>query len=236
MQGVVPGSLSDVVTGRAAVQDEGSQLVALALACAPLEGADANWLDLCAGPGGKAGLMAGLVAERGGTLDAVEPQEHRADLVRKTLRGVPGRHRVHVADGTEFEGSFDRVLADVPCTGLGVLRRRPESRWRREPVDVSSLAPLQRAILRNAIECTRPGGVIAYSTCSPHIAETELVVSDVLDDGKVDVIDARAVALSIPGLLNREAFDGVTDPGPYLRLWPHRHDTDGMFLALLRRR
>ena len=236
MQGVVPGSLSDVVTGRAAVQDEGSQIVALALAFAPLEGEDANWLDLCAGPGGKAGLMAGLVAERGGILDAVEPQEHRADLVRKTLRGVPGRHRVHVADGTEFEGSFDRVLADVPCTGLGVLRRRPESRWRREPVDVSSLAPLQRAILRNAIECTRPGGVIAYSTCSPHIAETELVISDVVADGKVDVLDARAITLAIPGFLNRDDFDEITDPGPYLRLWPHRHDTDGMFLALLRRR
>jgi 16S rRNA (cytosine967-C5)-methyltransferase len=236
MQGVVPGSLSDVVSGRAAVQDEGSQLVALALAAAPIEGEDHSWLDLCAGPGGKAGLLAGLVAQRGGVLDAVEPQEHRADLVRKTLRGVPGRHRVHVADGTEFEGCFDRVLADVPCTGLGVLRRRPESRWRREPVDVAALAPLQRAILRNAIACTRPGGVIAYSTCSPHIAETELVISDVLADETVDLLDARAISLAIPGLRNVEAFEAVTDPGPYLRLWPHRHDTDGMFLALLRRR
>lgn len=235
MQGVVPGALAEVATGRAAVQDEGSQLVALALASAPLEGADDRWLDLCAGPGGKAGLLAALVAARGGVLDAVEPQSHRADLVRKTLRGVPGRHRVHVADGTEFEGSFDRVLADVPCTGLGVLRRRPESRWRREPADIAALAPLQRALLRNAIECTRPGGVIAYSTCSPHIAETELVVADVLADGKAELLDARAIALAIPGLRNAEEFEAVTDAGPYLRLWPHRHDTDGMFLALLRR-
>lgn len=236
MQGVVPGSLQAVVEGRAAVQDEGSQLVALALAAAPIEGADSHWLDLCAGPGGKAGLLAALVAERGGMLDAVEPQAHRADLVRKTLRGVPGRHRVHIADGTQFEGSFDRVLADVPCTGLGVLRRRPESRWRREPADVAALAPLQRALLRNAIECTRPGGVVAYSTCSPHIAETDLVVADVLADGKAELLDARDIAMSIPGLRNPEEFDALTDAGPYLRLWPHRHDTDGMFLALLRRR
>lgn len=236
MQGVVPGALAEVATGRAAVQDEGSQLVALALASAPLDGDDAHWLDLCAGPGGKAGLLAALVAERGGSLDAVEPQAHRADLVRKTLRGVPGRHRVHVADGTEFDGTFDRVLADVPCTGLGVLRRRPESRWRREPADIASLAPLQRALLRNAIACTRPGGVIAYSTCSPHIAETELVIADALAEGNIEVLDARAIALAIPGLRNVEAFDEATDAGPYLRLWPHRHDTDGMFLALLRRR
>ena len=236
MHGVVPGALAEVATGRAAVQDEGSQLVALTLAAAELEGEDKHWLDLCAGPGGKAGLLAALVAERGGSLDAVEPQAHRADLVRKTLRGVPGRHRVHVADGTEFDGTFDRVLADVPCTGLGVVRRRPESRWRREPADIASLAPLQRALLRNAIACTRPGGVIAYSTCSPHIAETELVIADVLADGTADVLDARAIAMSIPGLRNPEAFDAATGPGPYLRLWPHRHDTDGMFLALLRRR
>ena len=235
MHGVVPGALADVATGRAAVQDEGSQLVALTLAAAPLEGTDERWLDLCAGPGGKAGLMAALVAQRGGALDAVEPQAHRADLVRKTLRGVPGRHRVHVADGTEFEGSFDRVLADVPCTGLGVLRRRPESRWRREPADIAALAPLQRALLRNAIECARSGGVVAYSTCSPHIAETELVIADVLADGKAELLDARAIALTIPGLRSVEDFEGATDPGPYLRLWPHRHDTDGMFLALLRR-
>lgn len=236
LQGVVPAAIPYVADGRAAVQDEGSQLVALALASTPIEGNDERWLDLCAGPGGKAALLAAIVAQRGGSLDAVELQEHRADLVRKTLRGVPGRHRVHVADGSAFEGTFDRVIADVPCTGLGVLRRRPESRWRREPADVGALAPLQRAILRNAIACTRPGGVIAYSTCSPHIAETELVVADAVADGQVELLDARAIALAIPGLRDPEAFDAATDPGPYLRLWPHRHDTDGMFLALLRRR
>ncbi len=236
MQAGAPGSVRAVMESRAAVQDEGSQLVALALAAATIDGSDGQWLDLCAGPGGKAALLAALVAQQGGSLTAVELQEHRAELVSKTLRGVPGRHRVVVEDGTSFSGSFDRVLADVPCTGLGVLRRRPESRWRREPADVAALAPLQRALLRNAIACTRPGGLIGYSTCSPHLAETDFVIDDILSEGMVDVVDAREAALAIPGLLHAEQFDAITDAGPYLRLWPQRHDTDGMFLAILRRR
>jgi len=143
---------------------------------------------------------------------------------------------VRVADGRTVTGSFDRVLVDAPCTGLGVLRRRPESRWRREPGHIGELTPLQKELLLTAIACTRPGGVIAYVTCSPHLAETELVVDAVLKAGHVDRLDAREVALTIPGLRNRDEFGACTEPGPYLRLWPHRHDTDGMFLALLRRR
>jgi 16S rRNA (cytosine967-C5)-methyltransferase len=236
ISGIAPGDVPAVVDGRAAVQDEGSQLVALALAHAPIEGSDSQWLDLCAGPGGKAGLLAALAHARGGSLTAVELQPHRADLVRKTLRGVPGAHDVRVADGRTVTGSFDRVLVDAPCTGLGVLRRRPESRWRREPGHIGELTPLQKELLLTAIACTRPGGVIAYVTCSPHLAETELVVDAVLKAGHVDRLDAREVALTIPGLRNRDEFGACTEPGPYLRLWPHRHDTDGMFLALLRRR
>ena len=237
--GVAPSMVDAVHSGRAAVQDEGSQLVALTLAAAGVEGRDAHWLDLCAGPGGKAGLLAAIAAERGADLTAVELQEHRARLVSQTLRGVPGAHRVVVADGRTFndrEGTFDRVIVDAPCTGLGVLRRRPEARWRREPADVAALASLQRELLANAIAQTRSGGVIAYSTCSPHLAETEFVIDDALRAGDVELIDARATALAIPGLRNVEDFAAATDAGPYLRLWPHRHDTDGMFLALLRRR
>lgn len=236
ISGVAPASIDAVAQTRAAVQDEGSQLIALALASAPIDGDDRRWLDLCAGPGGKAALLAALVNAHGGSLTAVEVQPHRADLIRKTLRGVPGKHDVIVADGRTVTGTHDRVLVDAPCTGLGVLRRRPESRWRREPGQIAELTPLQRELLRNAIACTRPGGVIAYATCSPHLAETELVVDAVVADGTVDVIDARAVACAIPGLRNPAEFDRLTDAGPYLRLWPHRHDTDGMFLAILRRR
>lgn len=234
--GIAPGAIPAIAETRAAVQDEGSQLIALALASAPIDGIDAQWLDLCAGPGGKAGLLAALAHGRGGRLTAVEVQPHRADLVRKTLRGVPGRHEVLVADGRTVEGEYDRVLVDAPCTGLGVLRRRPESRWRREPSHVAELTPLQRQLLSQAIQCTRSGGVIAYATCSPHLAETELVVDAVVRAGDVELLDARDIALGIPGLRNPEEFARITDGGPYLRLWPHRHDTDGMFLALLRRR
>jgi len=225
--GGAPRSLAQVRDGRAGVQDEGSQLVALALAGAPIDGLDARWLDLAAGPGGKAALLAGLAAERGGFLVAGERQPHRAALVARSLS--EGAAAV-VADGTAGPwrpGSFDRVLADVPCTGLGALRRRPEARWRRQPSDIASLAPLQRSLLVAAIEAVRPGGLVAYVTCSPHLAETRVVVGDVLkgrDD--VEVLDARPYLPGVPDL----------GPGPYVQLWPHLHGTDAMFLALLRRR
>lgn len=226
----VPEQLAVVRDGRAGVQDEGSQLVALALARAGVDGADGRWLDLCAGPGGKAALLAGLAAERDAALLAVERVPHRATLVEHALAGAPGRHEVRVADATDPDwdpASFDRVLADVPCTGLGALRRRPESRWRRDVSDVAALGPLQRSLLSVALDSARSGGVVAYVTCSPHVAETDLVVEDVLrrrDD--VTLEDATALLPEVEGL----------DPGPYVRLWPHRHGTDGMFLALLRRR
>lgn len=225
-----PGDIAAVRDGRAGVQDEGSQLVALALARADVRGPDERWADLCAGPGGKAALLAGLAAADGAGLLAVERQPHRADLVRAALRGSAARHEVVVGDAVEVaaaRGPFDRVLVDVPCTGLGVLRRRPESRWRRSPEDVAALAPLQRGLLSAALDATRPGGVVAYTTCSPHLAETDLVVDDVLR-GRDDVVRDDATAL-LP-----EVAD--LGPGPDVRLWPHRHDTDGMYLALLRRR
>ncbi len=178
-----PGAIAAVVEGRAGVQDEGSQLVALALAAAPLDGPDRRWLDLCAGPGGKAALLAALAAERGAGVLANELQPHRAGLVRRTLAGAAGVTGVVVADGTSPpwpSGSFDRVLVDAPCTGLGALRRRPEARWRRQPSDLDALVPLQRALLAAALDSVRPGGVVLYATCSPVLAETAEVVSAVL--------------------------------------------------------
>ena len=187
-----PGALPAVAEGRAGVQDEGSQLVALALAAAPIEGPDARWLDLCAGPGGKAALLAALAAERGPRVVANVVQPHRADLVRRALgldsarpaspaspTRVAGVEEVTVADGTAAPwdpGSFDRVLVDAPCTGLGALRRRPEARWRRQPEDLDALLPLQRALLTSALDLVRPGGVVLYATCSPVLAETRDVV------------------------------------------------------------
>jgi 16S rRNA (cytosine967-C5)-methyltransferase len=224
-----PGRIEAVATGRAGVQDEGSQLVAIALASAKVDGDDSQWLDLCAGPGGKSALLAALVQERDGQLIAVEPLKHRAELVRANLRAIPGNHKVLVGDGTKPTwpaGSFDRVLADVPCSGLGALRRRPEARWRRTPEDVVELRPLQEALLDSAITSVRPGGVVAYVTCSPHLDETRAVVDAVLgrrDDASLE--DARSL------------FPGVPDlgDGPDVQLWPHVHGTDAMYLALVRR-
>jgi 16S rRNA (cytosine967-C5)-methyltransferase len=224
-----PADLPAIRERRAGVQDEGSQLVALALAAVPLNGPDGRWLDMCAGPGGKAALLAGLATQRGARLLAVEQQPHRARLVEKALRDDPGGHRVLVADSTEpiaGERSFDRVLLDAPCTGLGALRRRPEARWRRQPGEVAGLRSRQVRLLRAAIEAVRPGGVVAYATCSPHLAETSTVVSDVLRNrADVERVDARPYLSGVPDL----------GAGPDVQLWPHRHGTDAMYLSLLRR-
>lgn len=225
-----PARIPAVVDRRAAVQDEGSQLVALALANAPVDGAagpDARWLDLAAGPGGKAGLLGALAAQRGARLDAVEKSPHRADLVRATTAGLPVT--VHTADGRHPElpeGSFDRVLLDAPCTGLGALRRRPEARWRRTEADVAPLVTLQRELLAAAARLVRPGGVVGYVTCSPHLSETAGVIAR--RDPSLVPIDARPLFPGVPALAG-------LDSGPTVQLWPHRHGTDGMFLALFRR-
>lgn len=231
-----PGRLPAMAEGRAGVQDEGSQLVALALARAETEGGDKGaWLDLCAGPGGKSALLAGLAVQHGEQFLAAEIAAHRARLVAGALRGYASedgtsRPQVVVADGTRpawRTGGFARVLADVPCTGLGALRRRPESRWRRTERDVEELRPLQCALLSSALDSTRPGGVVGYVTCSPHRQETVGVVDEVLSArSDVEILDAPAL---VP-----EVTDAAL--GRYLQLWPHRHGTDAMFAALLRRR
>jgi 16S rRNA (cytosine967-C5)-methyltransferase len=257
-----PAQVPAVAGGRASVQDEASQLAALALARAQAAGGGPDtpggrWLDLCAGPGGKARLLAGLAAGRGARLLAADVRLHRAQLLRAQLLRAGaggadpgGAHAggadpggaeadgaasaaVVTADGTAPAwppGTFDRVLADVPCSGLGALRRRPEARWRRSPEGVAALGPLQRALLAAALDSAAPGGVVAYVTCSPHLAETRDVVTDVLagrDD--VEVLDAPAILPEVPGLRCPPPH------GAFAQFWPHRHGTDAIFLALLRR-
>lgn len=215
-----PGMIPAVRDGRLGIQDEGSQLAALALADAPLSGSDSSWLDMCAGPGGKAALLGALAGERGAHLYACEVQSHRVDLLYQSLQAVtrtyPDTVSVFHGDARDLPAnlseSADRVLLDAPCTGLGSLRRRPESRWRRQVRDVPELSALQRQLLQSAIECVRPGGLIAYVTCSPHIAETHLVVDRALKGGAVEEVCERR------------------------QLWPHVDSTDAMFIALLRRR
>lgn len=239
-----PGRVAAVRDGRAGVQDEGSQHLALALAAVDVpQGLPERWLDLCAGPGGKAGVLGALAVQAGADLTAVEVSPHRADLVRSTLAVLAARAQdagrsveVRTADGREVgaqePGAYARVLVDAPCTGLGALRRRPESRWRRQPSDLATLGPLQRALLASALDAVAPGGVVAYATCSPHVAETRFVVADVVKRrADVEVLDARPYLTDAAGSPLPELGEG-----PHVQLWPHVHGTDAMFLALLRRR
>jgi 16S rRNA (cytosine967-C5)-methyltransferase len=246
-----------VASGVAAVQDEASQLAAILLARAetitrqPLAGHPhpPAWLDMCAGPGGKARMLAGLAGLAGARLVAAEVHPHRAGLVALTLNATEAprttgaragiragaatsQPAVIVADGCRpswRDGSFDRVLVDVPCTGLGALRRRPEARWRKSPADIPGLGKLQRALLRSALAAVRPGGVVGYVTCSPLPAETSDIIRDVVGkSGDLEILDAPALLPDVPGL------GSAADPR-FAQFWPHRHGTDAIFVALLRR-
>ncbi|MEW1980194.1 transcription antitermination factor NusB [Citricoccus sp. NPDC079358] len=247
------GRLPGVKEGTIRVQDVGSQLTARALAVVPVgNGAPERWLDLCAGPGGKAALLAALAREQGATLLANEPAEHRARLVENALAAVPGGSgdtwSIRCGDGrdlgTEQPEAFDRILVDAPCTGLGALRRRPESRWRRQPSDLGPLTELQRQLLDSAVGALKAGGVLGYVTCSPHPAETVFQVQDVLKRHPgLELLDTTGYLTEVaPALTDagsapaeRPADSGAHATGNTSQLWPHLHATDAMFMALFRK-
>jgi 16S rRNA (cytosine967-C5)-methyltransferase len=225
--------------GRVRVQDEGSQLAALALTRArPIEPGE-RWLDLCAGPGGKTAVLAAEALANGATLVANELAPSRAELVRRSIAGVPLEVHVHVGDGRELDPAalgapdgFDRILLDAPCTGLGALRRRPEARWRKAPSDVADLTALQGELIDAAVRALRPGGLLAYVTCSPHTAETHGSLAAALKrwGDELEPVDTRASLEALSRHPLELAGDGRT-----AQLWPHRHGTDAMFIALVRR-
>ncbi len=231
-----PARVPGVAAGRLRVQDEGSQLAALALTRSSAVRPGERWLDMCAGPGGKAALLAAEAAQGGASLVANELVPARAGLVRKALATVGGDVTVVEGDGRRFgkpgDAPFDRILLDAPCTGLGALRRRPEARWRKQPGDVPELAALQAELLDAAVRALAPGGTLAYVTCSPHLAETR---------GQVDALMARhgdvLEQLDTAGVVRAVAArDPRVADGPTVQLWPHRIGTDAMFVALFRRR
>jgi 16S rRNA (cytosine967-C5)-methyltransferase len=234
LEGGDPLGIEAVKQGRARVQDEGSQLAALALSRAKPIVPGERWLDLCAGPGGKAALLAAEALRGHATLIANELVPARAQLVRNALE-VFGADAPEVweRDGTtigdELPNSFDRILLDAPCTGLGALRRRPEARWRKTPRDVADLAGLQSGLIDSAIRALKPGGVLAYVTCSPHLAETRAVVETAVKKhgASIERLDTASVLAGV----TRSPLE--TGPGTHVQLWPHAHGTDAMFIQLI---
>jgi 16S rRNA (cytosine967-C5)-methyltransferase len=221
----IPNTLEPVRRRRSGVQDEGSQLVAEIFSSVAAN--SQRWLDLCAGPGGKAALLSSIAQEAGKDFTANEPSQPRAELVRQ----VVGSSRVWVGDGRDIASHgelFDAVLADVPCTGLGALRRRPEVRWRRTVSDLRALTALQRELSDSAISVVADGGLFAYATCSPHFAETSVAVVDILKaHPELDQIDlTEFLPQSINGAMR----------GKSLSLWTHRHQCDSMFMAVFRKK
>jgi len=224
----LPNEYPAIKDKRAGIQDVGSQLVTEIFYATRTLGSSQHWLDLCAGPGGKAALLYNLLLTDGSNSDflANEPAAHRAELV---ARLIPRDHIVEL-DGREnksFGRKFDRILIDAPCTGLGALRRRPEARWRKTLADLKELVPLQRALIDSAYEMLEPGGVIGYATCSPHLAETTAQVLDAQHRHKdLEVLDISSTS--------PRGATGVKSDGT-LQLWTHLNQSDAMFLALLRK-
>jgi len=218
-----PGALDLIKARKIGVQDEGSQLVAEVFAKA----ADgASWLDLCAGPGGKAALLSSIAKQRDIRFTANEISSARAELVSQVVHGA----RVLVSDGRTIGTSsekFDAILIDAPCTGLGALRRRPEVRWRRTLQDLRALTQLQRELVDSAIDALKPGGVLGYATCSPHLAETSIQIADI--KRKHSNLSQIDVDQYLPHNLHEATRDGA------MSLWTHKHGTDAMYLALFRK-
>lgn len=218
-----PGALDLIKARKIGVQDEGSQLVASVFASAS---SGTGWLDMCAGPGGKAALLSNIARQRDITFTANEVSAVRADLVRQVVNG----DRVLVGDGRQIgdlEEKFDAILIDAPCTGLGALRRRPEVRWRRNLQDLRELTQLQRELIESGIKALKVGGVLGYATCSPHLAETTIQVSDL--KRKHHNMEQMDVSSYLPDNLENSVRDQA------MALWTHRTGTDAMFLALFKK-
>ena len=213
-----PGDIDAIRERRAGVQDLGSQIVVERFLQTYQPGL--RWLDLCAGPGGKAAYLSSYINLHEGEFVANEVSSERARLVAQVVE----KSEIINHDGRNLPneiGSFDRILIDAPCTGIGALRRRPEVRWRRTLQDLKNLTLLQSELLDSAARHLNSGGLLAYVTCSSHQAETKFQIRSFLkrnmEFSRVPIEDSRADA------------DGD------LQLWPHRDNCDAMFLSILQK-
>jgi 16S rRNA (cytosine967-C5)-methyltransferase len=231
---VPPSRVPQLQNGYVRVQDQGSQLAVLALLAAEVKVEDSRWLDLCAGPGGKAALMLAVAKQRFVAFEANEVSAHRAKLVQQALDPISDV-KVTIGDGRNVaqEGArFSRILLDAPCTGLGALRRRPESRWRKRATDIPELSKLQRDLFKASWDALLPGGVLGYVTCSPHLSETTALVSwaESAYGGDIELLPANVILNEINQTLGLDVSFRTA------QLWPHIHGTDAMFIALFRKK
>ena len=231
---VPPSRVPQIGSGHVRVQDQGSQLAVLALLAAEVKIEDSRWLDLCAGPGGKAALMLAVAKQRNIDFEANEVSTHRAKLVQQALDPI-SQFKVSIGDGRKIaEGGarFSRLLLDAPCTGLGALRRRPESRWRKKATDIPELAKLQKDLFKASWDALLPEGVLGYVTCSPHLSETTALVSWAESQYRdnLELLPANEILNELnPNLALDVTFKTA-------QLWPHIHGTDAMFIALFRKK
>lgn len=221
--------------GRIEVQDEGSQLLAQLLDARRGE----MVADFCAGAGGKT-LAIGATMRSTGTLYAFDVSAHRLEALKPRLArsGLSNVHPVAIAHERDerikrLAGKMDRVLVDAPCSGLGTLRRNPDLKWRQSPADVAELAIKQQAILASSARLVKPGGRLVYATCSLLAEENEAVARafGAAQPGFAPLPVAELLA----GLKVARAAALCSDDGRFLRLWPHRHGTDGFFAAAWQR-
>ncbi|MDY5834932.1 MAG: transcription antitermination factor NusB [Corynebacterium glucuronolyticum] len=225
LEGGNPAHIEPVREKLAFIQDEGSQLIGTALVRVEVADDGGRWLDLCAGPGGKATMIGSLAAIDEATVTAVEVAPHRGELIRKATEGLPVD--VVVGDGRTVEvgGDFDRVLVDAPCSGLGSLRRRQESRWTKNEADIEGLTQLQYELLESGISRCKTGGVVVYSTCSPDLRETREIVDKAVENLPVEELDAHPLV---------SPMDNVGEEKS-VQMWTYRHGTDSLFFAVLRK-
>ena len=225
------------VQGEVEVQDEGSQLLALLLDAKRGE----MVVDFCAGAGGKT-LAIGAAMRNSGRLYAFDTSGHRLDALKPRLArsGLSNVHPVAIAHERDdrvkrLAGKIDRVLVDAPCSGLGTLRRNPDLKWRQTPQTVAAQAGQQQAILTSAARLLKPGGRLVYATCSLLQAENE-AVADAFSNAHPG-FESQPVAglLASFDVCNSDALC-TTNGGQFLRLWPHRHSTDGFFAAVWRKK
>lgn len=224
-----PELFPEIQSAFGGVQDQGSFLVTQALFLASCQnGVTRNqrqlWLDLCAGPGGKAALLSRWAKQSSAEFLALEISEHRASLMTRMTE------QVVIADSTKAplrRASATVVLLDAPCSGLGALRRRPDARHRKKVDEIGELVALQQQLLLSATDLLAEGGILAYVTCSPIRDETTVNTRWILDSRRdLELLDAREYMPK--GMKLEENFD--------IQLWPGKHGTDAMYLALFRKK